>query len=251
SADGQLWGNPLYAWEKHEATGYHWWIKRIAHTLSGVDLLRIDHFRGFESYWAVPFGEKTAVGGVWRKGPGKKLFDEIKKALGDLPIIAEDLGIITEEVEALRDELGFPGMKVLQFGMDALPENTHMPHNMQTPDVVLYTGTHDNDTTAGWYAAANGAIRNQARRYMNTSGEDIAWDFIRLAFLSVAAFAVIPIQDVMSLGAESRMNRPGTALGNWQFRYTEDMLKDDLAAGLFYLSDLSDRNRPAPKTEPE
>lgn len=242
SEDGQLWGNPLYAWDKHEKTSYQWWKGRIAFALECVDILRIDHFRGFESYWSIPYGDETAVNGVWKKGPGKNFFVEIKKSLGKLPIIAEDLGIITEKVEKLRNILGFPGMKVLQFGFDASNRNMNMPHNIKTSNVVLYTGTHDNDTTAGWYKNASPEIQDQLRRYMNVSGDDPAWDLIRLAFLSVAKFAIIPMQDIMRLGTENRMNTPGIASGNWQFRYTKEMLTDESAVGLKYLSDLSDRN---------
>ena len=242
SDTGQLWGNPLYNWEVHEKTGYRWWIARISHILELVDILRIDHFRGFESYWAIPYGEETAISGQWQKGPGTSLFHAMRKALGDLPVIAEDLGVLTEEVEALRDDLDLPGMKVLQFGFDAGKMNLNMPHNLRTPYVVLYTGTHDNDTSKGWYESANAEIQDQFRRYANSSGEDAAWGMVRLAFLSIAVFAICPIQDLMSLGSEARMNRPGVAADNWQFRYTADMLADHMAEGLAYLSDLSDRN---------
>ncbi len=242
SKTGQLWGNPLYDWKVHERCGFSWWIKRVSSVLKHVDILRIDHFRGFESYWAIPYGEETAIRGKWEKGPGRAVFDSIRDELGDLPIIAEDLGIITEEVEQLRDCLGLPGMKILQFGFDAGKNNKNMPHNLTTTNVVLYTGTHDNDTSVGWYNSTNEPDRDQLRRYMNVSGDDPAWDLIRLAFLSVAFLAIVPIQDVMSLGSEGRMNTPGIASGNWRFRYTSDMLNDIYAERLKYLSDLTDRN---------
>jgi 4-alpha-glucanotransferase len=242
SLDGQLWGNPLYDWGAHKKNGYTWWLSRITWALKCCDILRIDHFRGFESFWCVPYGAKTAKKGKWMPGPGKDFFDIIKKRLGDLPIIAEDLGIITPAVEKLRDDLNLPGMKVLQFGFDAGANNTHMPHNYTTSNIVIFTGTHDNDTSAGWYAAANEDIRDQFRRYLNTDGADAAWDLIRLAFLSVANIAIVPIQDVLSLDSYYRMNTPGIASGNWQFRLRADQLQDHHTERLLYLSKLSDRN---------
>ncbi|MDR0958274.1 MAG: 4-alpha-glucanotransferase [Clostridiales bacterium] len=243
SATGQLWGNPLYAWKEHEKQDYDWWIKRISHMLEFVDILRIDHFRGFESYWRIPFGETTAIEGKWTKGPGEKLFKAIEAKLGKLPIIAEDLGVLTEAVENLRDQFNLPGMKILQFGFDGgESDNANMPHNIKTANVVIYTGTHDNDTTAGWYSKVDEKVRDQFRRYMNVSGDDVSWDMIRLAFLSAANYAVIPIQDIMGLGSYARINVPGVAVGNWQFRYSEDMLRPEMASGLLYLSKLSDRN---------
>jgi len=242
SEDGQLWGNPLYNWENLKKNGYTWWISRISKSLECCDILRIDHFRGFESFWAVPYGEKTAKKGKWMPGPGKDFFDAIKKRLGNLPIIAEDLGIITPAVEKLRDELDLPGMKVLQFGFDAGTDNTHMPHNYTTSNVVVYSGTHDNDTTAGWYAAADEEIKDQFRRYLNVDGSNAHWDLIRMAFLSSASVAVIPIQDVLGLDSYYRMNTPGIASGNWQFRLREEHLQEHHAEHLKYLSKLSDRN---------
>ena len=242
SEDGQLWGNPLYDWGAHKKNGYTWWLSRISWALKCCDILRIDHFRGFESYWCVPYGAKTAKKGKWVSGPGKDFFDIIKKRLGDLPIIAEDLGIITPAVEKLRDDLNLPGMKVLQFGFDAGANNTHMPHNYSTSNIVVFTGTHDNDTSAGWYAAADEEIRDHFRRYLNCDGSDAAWDLIRLAFLSTANIAIVPIQDVLSLDSYYRMNTPGIASGNWQFRLRADHLHDHHAERLLYLSKLSDRN---------
>ena len=243
SEDGQLWGNPLYDWGAHKKNGYTWWLSRISWALKCCDILRIDHFRGFESFWSVPYGAKTAKKGKWMPGPGKDFFDIIKKRLGDLPIIAEDLGIITPAVEKLRDDLNLPGMKVLQFGFDAGANNTHMPHNYTTSNIVVFTGTHDNDTSVGWYAAADEEIRDQFRRYLNCDGSDAAWDLIRLAFLSMANIAIVPIQDVLSLDSYYRMNTPGIASGNWQFRLRADHLHDHHAERLLYLSKLSDRNQ--------
>lgn len=241
SETGQLWGNPLYDWEEHKKTGYSWWIKRIENTLKIVDILRIDHFRGFETYWSIPYGEKTAINGKWKKGPNRQIFDAINQKLGKLPIIAEDLGELTEEVYELRDCLEFPGMKILQFAFDT-SKNDYLPHNYTTDNCLIYTGTHDNDTTIGWYNKLDNDTKDFLRRYLNVSGDDIAWDLIRLAFSSCARYAIIPIQDIMCLDAESRTNIPGKPEGNWQFRYTEDMLLDNMAEGLKYLSELFNRN---------
>jgi len=238
SETGQLWGNPLYFWPAHKKENYRWWIGRIKSALKLVDVLRIDHFRGFEAYWSVPFGEKTAVKGQWVKGPGADLFE----TLGDLPIIAEDLGVITEEVAELRLGLGFPGMRVLQFAFGSDNTDRFLPHNYETQKTIVYTGTHDNNTTRGWYEEeASEEERDYFRRYLNVSGENAAWDMIRLAYSSTAECAVAPIQDVMNLDAKHRMNLPGTASGNWQFRYTSDMLTADMAEGLKYLSCLYNR----------
>lgn len=237
SETGQLWGNPLYDWNEHKKDGYKWWISRIKNTLSIVDIVRIDHFRGFESYWAVPFGDKDATGGKWCKGPNTDLFHAIEKALGNLPIIAEDLGIITDDVTELRHSLGFPGMKVLQFAFDDSENNDYLPHNYNKYSVV-YTGTHDNDTTNGWYKKASSAEKDKYRRYMNVSGEQPSWDLIRLASGSVAVFAIYPLQDVLELDDDCRMNTPSTASGNWQFRYTEDMLNDIYAERLAYITEM-------------
>ncbi len=232
SATGQLWGNPLYDWDKHKATGYAWWIEKIRHTIKLVDLLRIDHFRGFEAYWAVPAGADTAIDGEWLPGPYKDLFYAFEAALGkDLPIIAEDLGVITPEVEDLRDSFHLPGMKILQFAFETLKENDFLPHHY-VKSSVCYTGTHDNDTTLGWYRSVGEASRDKVRRYMNTDAHDVVWDFIRTCYGSVSDTAVIPMQDLFSLDSSARMNTPGVAAGNWQWRYTEDMLSDQLAERL-------------------
>jgi len=238
SETGQLWGNPLYFWPAHKKDNYNWWVSRIKSAFKLVDMLRIDHFRGFESYWSVPFGEKTAVYGKWIKGPGIDLF----QALGPLPIIAEDLGVITDEVAELRDKSGFPGMRVLQFAFGSDSADKFLPHNYETTKTVVYTGTHDNNTTCGWYETeATEKERDYFRRYMDISGDNAAWDMIRLAFSSSADCAVIPIQDVMNLGAGYRMNIPGVAEGNWQFRYTREMLTARMADGLKYFGFIYNR----------
>ncbi len=230
SETGQLWGNPLYDWDAHAAEGYAWWTARIAHQLELVDYLRIDHFRGFESYWAVPYGEETAVNGQWIKGPGEDLFKAISKKLGDdLPIFAEDLGVITPEVEALRDAFNFPGMKVLQFGFEDLAENAFLPHQFKSSNCICYTGTHDNDTTRGWYESVSEKVRDKVRRYMRCDGSYITWDFIRTAMASTAKYALFPLQDLFGLDSSARMNTPGVAAGNWAWRYRADRLNSETA----------------------
>ena len=219
SATGQRWGNPLYRWDEMQKQGFSWWIKRIKATLALVDIIRIDHFRGFEAYWEIPASEPTAVKGRWVKGPGQALFDAIRAELGDLPIIAEDLGVITPEVEALRDDNDLPGMKVLQFAFAGTASDPYLPHNYPK-NCVVYSGTHDNDTTAGWYQKAPELERDFARRYLARADDNIAWEFTRLAFASVADMALVPLQDVLGLGSDARMNTPGQAAGNWSWRFT-------------------------------
>jgi 4-alpha-glucanotransferase len=229
SATGQRWGNPLYRWEVLAERGYDWWVERLRATLAMVDLVRIDHFRGFESYWEVPADEATAVKGVWRPGPGKAFFDAMERALGALPIVVEDLGLITPEVTALREALGYPGMRVLQFAFNNGPANPYLPFHYER-SAVVYTGTHDNDTTVGWYAAAGEEERDLVRRYLGVSGTDIAWDLIRVALSSVAEVAVAPLQDLLSLGSEARMNVPGQLEGNWTWRVAPGALRPEVAA---------------------
>ena len=241
SETGQLWGNPLYDWGTHKKSDYTWWCKRITAVLSMVDIVRIDHFRGFEAYWAVPYGEKTAINGEWVKGPGEDFFISLKRQLGILPIIAEDLGEITEEVDNLRTGQGLPGMRVLQFAFDDNETNVHLPHNFESSLTVVYSGTHDNNTSRGWYYEATEKERDYLRRYLNVNGEDISWDLIRLAISTNAQYAIVPIQDVMSLGADNRMNTPGQASGWWRFRYTHDMLHERLSIRLAYLTELFHR----------
>ncbi len=218
SATGQRWGNPLYRWDKMQATGYAWWLERIKASLELYDIVRVDHFRGFESYWEIPASEPTAVKGKWVKGAGQAFFDAIKQELGDLPIIAEDLGVITPEVAALRDDNGLPGMNVLHFAFAGDASDPYLPHNYKVNSVV-YSGTHDNDTTKGWYEQAPEKERDFARRYLARGDDNIAWDFIRLAFASVANTAIVPLQDVLGLGSNARMNTPGLASGNWSWRF--------------------------------
>jgi 4-alpha-glucanotransferase len=240
SATGQRWGNPLYRWDLMQERGYAWWINRVRHTFSLVDILRIDHFRGFEAYWEIPAEEPTAVQGRWVKGPGAELFHTLQEALGELPIVAEDLGVVTPEVVALREQFNFPGMKVLQFAFDSDATNPYLPFN-HDQDCVVYTGTHDNDTTRGWYESQPKELRHRVRLYMGTHGHQVSWDLIRLALSSVANIAVVPLQDVLSLGSEARMNRPGDPSGNWQWRYLPGALTADLAEGLRTLVEIYGR----------
>lgn len=233
SETGQLWGNPLYAWDAHDSEGYQWWISRIKSQLTMYDILRIDHFRGFEAYWSVPYGEETAVNGEWVKGPGSALFNAISDALGDsLPIIAEDLGVITPEVEALRDEFCFPGMKVLQFGFETTGESDFLPHRYTNTNCICYTGTHDNNTTLGWYKTLDKACQDKVCRYTDTDGKQINKALIRLCLSSIAKFAIIPLQDVLSYGEEARMNTPSTPAGNWNWRFKKGILNNTLAKEL-------------------
>ena len=238
---GQLWGNPLYNWDELKKTGYDWWCKRLRAVFTMVDIVRIDHFRGFESYWAVPFGEETAEKGKWVKGPGKAFFAAVKNELGELPIIAEDLGDITDKVHALRKALGFPGMRVLQFAFGPGGKSTHLPINYEDNNTVVYPGTHDNNTTRGWYEEAPELEKDYLRRYLNVSGDDVAWDLIRLAIATNANTAIVPIQDIMDLHAEDRMNSPGLSDGWWRFRYTKEMLGTALSTRLRYLTELFNR----------
>ena len=243
SKTGQLWGNPLYRWDVMARNGYEWWIDRFRARHALVDIIRLDHFRGFEKYWEVPGADTTAMNGRWMSGPGAQLFKSVEEALGTLPIIAEDLGVITPEVDALRDELGFPGMRVLQFAFGADPKaDDYKPHNYPR-NCVVYTGTHDNNTTVAWLKEVDGkdstqtseeraTERHLALRYVGTDGREISWDFIRLALMSVADTAITPMQDVLGLGSEARMNLPGSAEGNWCWRLLPEMLTDPIKARL-------------------
>jgi 4-alpha-glucanotransferase len=224
SATGQLWGNPLYRWEVMAANGYAWWLRRIKAALRLYDIVRIDHFRGFAGYWEVPAGEKTAVHGRWVQGPGDHFFTVVQRELGTLPIIAEDLGEITPDVVALRNQFQLPGMKVLQFAFGNDASNPFLPHN-HTRNFVVYTGTHDNDTTWGWYRrSATKQERNHFLRYACTDGREAAWSMIALAFGSVAVMAIVPLQDLLDLGTDARMNLPGHASGNWGWRFLPEQL---------------------------
>ena len=234
SATGQLWGNPLYDWKAHEEQGFSWWISRIKHQMRSLDILRIDHFRGFEAYWSVPYGEKTAINGEWIPAPGYELFQAVRSALGDdLPIIAEDLGIITPEVDALRRAFHFPGMKVLQFAFDSTEEGAYLPHRYTTPDCVCYTGTHDNDTSLGWYLTLRPECQHKVCQYTHCeNAADLGACLIRTALGSIAGYAVFPLQDLLGYGSKARMNTPGTASGNWDWRFRDGVLRDELAAAL-------------------
>ncbi len=228
SNTGQLWGNPLYNWETLEGQGFNWWIERFRHAFTLFDCVRIDHFRGFEAAWQVPAKERTAEHGTWVAAPGGRLFEAVRSALGNLPIIAEDLGVITPEVEALRDRFGFPGMKILQFAFDSGPTNPYLPHN-HVRNCVVYTGTHDNDTTLGWYTSQDEHLRSLVRNYVGSNGRDIVEDIIRTALMSVADTVIIPFQDILGLPGKARMNLPGTASGNWEWRFSWDMIHRGLA----------------------
>ncbi len=242
SPTGQHWGNPLYDWGRMAATGYAWWVARVRRLLEQTDLARLDHFRGFAAAWHIPAGEKDATHGKWVPGPGKDLFDRLAAELGGLPLIAEDLGLITPDVHALRDELGLPGMRVLQFALGG-PDNPYWPHNYQ-PNTVAYTGTHDNDTTAGWYAKLPDRDRRLLAEYVGRPLADPAGDLIRLAWGSVAVLAVAPLQDVLGLGSEARMNIPGVAEGNWRWRVRPDQFRPGALERLAELTVLYNR---APK----
>ncbi len=232
SETGQLWGNPLYRWDVHSRSGYRWWVDRMRSVLSLVDIVRLDHFRGFYDYWEIPGNAKTAIDGRWVPGPGEEFFVRIRQALGELPIIAEDLGYLHPGVYDLRDQLGLPGMKILVFAFGDEHANLFLPHNY-IPHSVVYTGTHDNDTTLGWYRRVGKGERNFARRYLARDGKDISWDLIRAAWSSVSVFAVAPLQDVLSLGNEARMNLPGT-LGthNWTWRVRAEAFSEEVQARL-------------------
>jgi 4-alpha-glucanotransferase len=241
SETGQRWGTPLYRWDACREQGFAWWIDRFRANLRVADVVRIDHFRGFAGFWAIPASEPTAVAGEWRSGPGAELFDATRAAIGGLPFVAEDLGVITPDVVALRDDLGFPGMRVLQFGF-AADDSPHLPHR-HVPRCVAYTGTHDNDTARGWYEHASDEERRRARDYTGSDGREFAWDLVRTALASVAETAVVPLQDVLGLASEARLNTPGKAEGNWVWQMAAGSASPDIAARLRRLSALTGRIR--------
>ena len=223
SPTGQRWGNPLYRWEIHAQTGYRWWIERLRTALALSDIVRIDHFRGFESYWEIPAESATAIDGRWQPGPGIALFEAMRKAnllgeAGAQKIIAEDLGVITAEVLALRQTASLPGMRILQFAFDGHSDNLYLPHNFEA-NTVVYTGTHDNDTTVGWWQTLPEHEKAYVRRYLGSDGESIHWDLIRAASASTAVMSIVPMQDVLGLGSATRMNMPGASIGNWEWRF--------------------------------
>ncbi len=237
SKTGQRWGNPLYNWEKIASDGYAWWIARLRSDLGLYDVVRIDHFRGFEACWEIPYSEKTAIKGCWKKGPGENLFNAIQQAIGNLPLFAEDLGVITPEVESLRDHLGLPGMKILQFAFDSGADNAYLPHN-HIPNSIVYTGTHDNDTTQGWFDALSDSQKHRVCKYLRCDPGEVPSEMIRAAFASVSRYAVIPIQDLLGLTSGSRMNVPGVAVGNWEWRLAQGALNSELESSLRDLSEL-------------
>ena len=243
SETGQRWGNPLYRWEIMEKDNFRWWVERFRRTFLLVDIARLDHFRGFVEYWEIPATEKTAVKGRWVKGPQEKLFKAVQRRLGKLPIIAEDLGVITPEVTSLREQFEFPGMKVLQFAFAGNPDNPFLPHRYEHNSVV-YTGTHDNDTTRGWFESATEREKSFAKRYCGSNDQTICDDLIRCASRSVADLAIVPFQDVLGLGSEGRMNFPGKTLGNWNWRFVWDQVGPEHALKMYDIAALSQRTTP-------
>jgi len=241
SETGQRWGNPLYNWSRMADSGYAWWIARMRNQLWMYDSVRIDHFRGFEAYWEIPAHEPTAVSGRWIKGPGAPLFEAMQAAFGnELPVIAEDLGLITPEVTALRDQFNLPGMKILQFGFEGGAQNPYLPHN-HIPNSVVYTGTHDNNTTVGWFNDLSVDLRQHVLRYLGGPAEDMPWPLMRSATASTSALCIIPMQDVLGLGGAHRMNTPGTTLGNWHWRFEWDQIEPGLVDQLHALNVLYGR----------
>ena len=249
SPTGQRWGNPLYRWDVLEERGFDWWVDRIRRACELYDIVRLDHFRGFEAYWSIPAEEETAINGEWVKAPGAALFKTLEAELGPLPLVAEDLGVITAEVDALRKEFQLPGMKVLQFGFNSKGAHIHLPHR-HSPDTVAYTGTHDNNTTAGWWHEAGESERSAVQTYLGPVGEHAVWPLLRATEASVAQIAMVPAQDLLELGAEARMNTPSVAVGNWSWRAPEGVWTAELAAKLAALVDVTDRDHD-PLAEPE
>jgi len=241
SPTGQRWGNPLYRWDVLAETGYAWWVQRIRRSVMQYDIVRLDHFRGFEAYWSIPGNEETAVNGEWVKAPGAALFDRLEQVLGPLPIVAEDLGLITPEVDALRLSRGMPGMRVLQFGFGDAESRLHLPHRY-VPGIVCYTGTHDNDTTLGWWQKATESERHTLETYFGSVNNNPVWPLMRAASASVAEMAIVPAQDLLELGSEARMNTPAVAAGNWSWRAPEGIFTPELALGLANLVEVTDRD---------
>ena len=242
STTGQRWGNPIYKWDVLERRGFDWWVDRMRRTHALYDIIRLDHFRGFEAYWAIPAEDETAIHGEWVKAPGAALFTALRVQLGDLPLIAEDLGLITREVDALREQFDLPGMRVLQFGFSDRSAHNYLPHRYET-NTVVYTGTHDNDTTLGWWQ--HGVMeteRNAVHTYLSPAPNDVVWALIRAASTSVADVCIIPVQDVLVLGSEARMNTPATPENNWTWRMASDALSSHQADGLARLAELTDRD---------
>ncbi len=261
SKTGQLWGNPIYDWERMKETGFRWWIDRFKANFKLFDIIRLDHFRGFAACWEVPAGDKTAERGRWVEVPGRELLTVLKKTFEELPIIAEDLGVITPDVEALRDDFGLPGMRILQFAFSSDSSNIDLPHNY-TPNSVVYTGTHDNDTTLGWFdsRAGRGSTRDEEQikrerkrclKYLRSNGREIHWDFIREVFASVACFAIVPMQDALGLDSSARMNLPASSEGNWGWRMRADALNKKIGKRLYEMAELYGRLQKREQTENE
>jgi 4-alpha-glucanotransferase len=255
SKTGQLWGNPLYDWERMRATGFRWWIERVRAALQMTDIIRIDHFRGFEACWEIPFGDKTAEHGKWVSVPGRELFASLNREFVDPPIIAEDLGVMTPDAKALRDDFGLPGMRVLQFAFGGQPSDEHLPHNY-VRNTAVYTGTHDSDTVVGWFNSKSGVgstrdtgqinkERDFCLKYLNSDGREIHWDFIRAALASIADVAIIPIQDLLGLDSSARMNLPASERGNWNWRLEAGALTPELSERLKAMTETYGRTRDA------
>jgi 4-alpha-glucanotransferase len=252
SETGQLWGNPIYNWDAMKDWGFKWWLQRLQALLEYVDLIRIDHFRGFQAYWEVAQGETTAMNGKWVEAPGREFFKTVKEELGTLPILAEDLGVITPDVEALRDEFDFPGMKILQFAFGSGPGNPYLPFNCDR-NCLIYTGTHDNNTTVGWFDNISEWDKNGLMNYLGSISYDgIHWDMIRLALSSVANQAIVPFQDILGLGADARMNVPGVSNGNWEWRYRPEAVNPELSGRLRLMTETFGRlPQPTPNDSAE
>jgi 4-alpha-glucanotransferase len=254
SATGQRWGNPLYKWGELKERGFDWWVARIRRTLTLYDMVRLDHFRGFEAYWSIAADEETAVNGQWVKAPGHELFQRLKEVFGELPFIAEDLGLITPEVDELREHFGMPGMRILQFGFADRGSHLYLPHKF-VPNTVVYTGTHDNNTTLGWWRdGATEVERCNVRTYLGTieHEHEIVGAMIRAAARSVANVCIIPMQDILHLGSEARMNTPAAGAGNWTWRYDREMLRTEFAEKLAGLMEMTDRDGSLPaKSDPD
>ena len=241
SATGQLWGNPLYRWDYHKQTEYAWWMKRIAYCYELYDVVRIDHFRGFDEYYSIPYGDPTAEFGHWEQGPGYDIFKTMKAKIGNKPVIAEDLGFLTASVIKLVKKTGYPGMKILQFAFDPREESDYLPHNY-TANSIVYTGTHDNDTTVSWFEQLSRQDRAFAKKYLNIrSNKEIHWEFIRAALASVSDTCVIPMQDYLGLGGEARINMPSTLGTNWKWRMTDGQFTEELADRMYDMTKLYGR----------
>lgn len=241
STTGQRWGNPLYRWDRMQEQGFAWWVDRFKWNFSLFDMLRVDHFRGFAACWAIPAHDETAANGYWLETPGRELFTRLQATLGSLPILAEDLGVITPDVEQLRDDFGFPGMKILQFAFDSGADNPYLPHNHRR-NSVIYTGTHDNNTTLGWWLQLDAGARQRIKEYLRRPCQEMPWPLVETALASVSRLAITPLQDILGLPATARMNTPGTATGNWSWRYRKDSLDDNLRDRLRQLTHLYGRN---------